>query len=35
MRFDVRVYEKEPWLSRGTRIMPVDNYMVFYFPKYY
>lgn len=25
-----RRYEKEPWFSRGMRIMPVDNYCVFY-----
>lgn len=25
-----RLYEKEPWHSRGLRIMPVDNYLVFY-----
>lgn len=25
-----RGYEKEPWKSRGLRIMPVDNYLVFY-----
>lgn len=27
-----RVYEKEPWSSRNLRIMPVDNYLVFYIP---
>ena len=27
-----RYYEKEPWHSRGLRIMPVDNYLVFYIP---
>jgi toxin ParE1/3/4 len=27
-----RLYEKEPWRSRGLRIMPVDNYCVFYIP---
>lgn len=27
-----RPYEKEPWHSRGLRIMPVDNYLVFYIP---
>jgi toxin ParE1/3/4 len=27
-----RVYEKEPWYSRGLRIMPVDNFCVFYVP---
>lgn len=25
-----RRYDKEPWLSRGLHIMPVDNYLVFY-----
>ena len=23
-------YQKEPWHSRGLRVMPVDNYLVFY-----
>lgn len=27
-----RKYEKEPWFSRGLRIMPVDNYCIFYIP---
>lgn len=27
-----RRYEKEPWHSRGWRIMPVDHYCVFYMP---
>lgn len=27
-----RAYEKEPWHSRGLRVMPVDNYLVFYIP---
>lgn len=27
-----RHYEKEPWYSRGLRVMPVDNYLVFYIP---
>jgi toxin ParE1/3/4 len=27
-----RKYSEEPWLSRGLRIMPVDNYCVFYIP---
>ncbi len=26
------VYEKEPWKSRNLRVMPVDNYLVFYIP---
>lgn len=25
-----RRYEKEPWFTRGWRIMPVDHYCVFY-----
>lgn len=27
-----RRYEKEPWKSRGLRILPVDNYVVLYIP---
>ncbi len=27
-----RCYEREPWRSRGLRIMVVDNYLVFYIP---
>ena len=27
-----REYEKEPWNSRGLRIMPVDHYCVLYIP---
>lgn len=27
-----RPYHKEPWYSRGMRIMPVDNYVVLYIP---
>ena len=27
-----RAYGKEPWRSRNLRIMPVDNYLVFYIP---
>lgn len=29
-----RAYEKEPWHSRGLRVMPVDNYLVFYIPNH-
>lgn len=25
-----RVFEKEPWYSRGLRHMPLDNFIVFY-----
>ena len=27
-----RRYEREPWFSRGLRVFPVDNYLVFYIP---
>lgn len=27
-----RRYDKEPWRSRGLRILPVDNFCVFYIP---
>ena len=27
-----RAYEKEPWHSRGLRVLPVDNYVVLYIP---
>ena len=27
-----RKYEKEPWKSRGLRVLPVDNYVIFYIP---
>lgn len=27
-----RRYEKEPWKSRGLRVLPVDNYAVLYIP---
>ena len=27
-----RKYEKEPWKTRGLRILPVDNYVVLYIP---
>lgn len=29
-----RAYDKEPWRSRGLRVMPVDNYIVFYIPNH-
>lgn len=25
-----RKYDKEPWHSRGLRVMPIDNYLVYY-----
>lgn len=27
-----RIYDKEPWKSRGLHILPVDNYVVLYIP---
>ena len=27
-----RLYEHEPWRSKGLRVMPVGNYIVFYLP---
>ena len=27
-----RPYEEEPWHSQGLRVLPVDNYLVFYLP---
>ena len=27
-----RLYEDEPWHSQGLRVLPVDNYLVFYLP---
>ena len=32
MPYRFKAYEKEPWKTRGLRIMPVDNYLVFYIP---
>ena len=29
-----RAYDREPWHSRGLRVMPVDNYIVFYIPNH-
>lgn len=31
MRF--KLYEDEPWRSQGLRVVPVDNYLIFYLPK--
>ena len=28
-----RKYDKKPWNGRGLRVMPVDNYLVFYIPQ--
>lgn len=27
-------YKAEPWRSRNLRVMPVDNYLVFYIPEH-
>lgn len=27
-----RQYEREPWRGRGLRVMPVNNFLVFYIP---
>ena len=27
-----RLWGKEPWRSKGLRVLPVDNYLVFYLP---
>ena len=27
-----RLYDHEPWRSKGLRILPVDNYVIFYLP---
>lgn len=32
MPFRYRLYEKEPWHSQGLRVLPIDNYLVFYLP---
>lgn len=26
------LYEREPWHSKGLRVLPIDNYLVFYLP---
>ena len=26
------LYEKEPWHSKGLRVLPIDNYLTFYLP---
>lgn len=26
------LYQKEPWHSKGLRVLPVDNYLTFYLP---
>ena len=26
------LYDSEPWRTKGLRVLPVDNYLIFYFP---
>ena len=26
------LYDKEPWRTKGLRVLPVDNYLIFYLP---
>ncbi len=33
MPMKYRIYEEKPWRSKGLRVFPVDNYIVFYLPK--
>jgi toxin ParE1/3/4 len=33
MPFRYRLYDKEPWHSRVLRVLPVDNYLIFYLPE--
>ena len=32
MPFRYRLYGNEPWRSKGLRVLPVDNYLIFYLP---
>lgn len=32
MPYRFREYDREPWKSRGLRIMPIENYIVCYIP---
>lgn len=32
MPFRYHLYEKEPWHSKGLRVLPIDNYLAFYLP---
>ena len=32
MPYRFREYEREPWKSRGLRIMPIENYIACYIP---
>ena len=30
--FRHRIYDREPWRSKGIRVFPVNNYLILYFP---
>jgi len=30
--FPYQLYEKEPWQSKGLRVLPIDKYLVLYLP---
>ena len=32
MPFRYKLYDKNPWRTKGLRVMPVDKYLVFYLP---
>lgn len=32
MPFRHRLYDREPWRTQGLRVLPVDNYLIFYLP---
>jgi len=32
MPFRYHSYDKEPWCAKGLRILPVDNYLIYYLP---
>lgn len=33
MPYRYPVYQEEPWYSQGIRVVPVDNYLIFYLPE--
>lgn len=33
MPFRYPLYKYEPWKSKGLRFIPIDKYLVFYYPK--
>lgn len=32
MPYRYRLYEKEPWFSKGLRVLTLDNYLIYYLP---